>query len=50
MLAAANKYRFLANVSVDSSMVIAGSTNALVVTVLVLDDVSEPAEARTTVR
>ena len=49
-LAAANKYRFLANVSIDGSAVVAGSTNALVVTVLVLDDLSEPAEQRTTVR
>ncbi|KAL1518511.1 hypothetical protein AB1Y20_002800 [Prymnesium parvum] len=49
-LAAANKYRFLANVSVDSTGVVAGRTDALDVTVLVLDDLSVPAEARTTVR
>eukprot|EP00966_Prymnesium_polylepis_P021701 498931-Prymnesium_polylepis.1 len=49
-LAAANKYRFLANVSVDSSMVVFGSLQPLVVTVLVLDDRSEPADERTTVR
>ena len=49
-LAAANKYRFFANITVDDSSVIEGGTNPLVVSVLVLDDTSEPAMARTSVR
>ena len=49
-LAAANKYRFLANSTVDSSGVVIGQESPLVLSVFVVDDTSEPAVARTAVR
>ena len=49
-LATANKYRFLANVTVESSQVASGTASPLVVTASLVDDLSEPATDRTTVR
>ena len=49
-LAVSNKYRFLADVIVDSASVSQYSTGALDVIVRLLNDVSEPASERTTVR
>ncbi|KAL3929931.1 MAG: hypothetical protein SGPRY_001752 [Prymnesium sp.] len=48
--AAANKYRFLQSVTLDTQHVYAGSQGSLGVTARVLDDLSEPALARTRVR
>ena len=49
-LVVARKYRFLANVSVDDSRVVAGTVGPLLVTVLLYDEASEPAAHRTYVR
>ena len=46
----ANKYRFLASVTVDSTRVVQSSTGALMISVSLINDQSQPATTQTSVR